>query len=185
MLRMRGANPSVRRGESLRDSPHPFPWGGETPPHGPPPPALRAARPLRCPRRKGISPRGKHPASRPPGKKAHLLPACFGCGALPPRSGVENRFAILHALFRGRETPSHTPSPGASRRKGVTPHRPTFPHPGVLPPRDGVAKLTPADVSLVVPVLGQDTRTVRSGADGGLLRPARPQGASLRSQSYS
>ena len=115
MLRMRGATP--RGGGANRFAIlHTLFCGEGKPLPTPPPPALRAARPLRCPRRKGISPRGKHPASRPPDKQAHLLPPFFGCGVLPPRAGVANRFAIRPTLSRGEGNPPHT-LPGASRRK--------------------------------------------------------------------
>ena len=117
---MRGANPSGRRRESLCDSPHPFLWGGETPPHTPP--RRRSAPPDLCIESApgGNLPEGQAPRIAPPGEKAHLLPAFFGCGALTPRGGVENRFAILPTLSCGEGKPLPTPLPGGAPRRQIS-----------------------------------------------------------------
>ena len=87
ILRMRGANPSGWARIASRFSP-PFPVGRGIPPHAPP--RRRSAPPDLCIESApgGNLPEGQAPGIAPPGEKAHLLPAFFGCGALTAFGGT-------------------------------------------------------------------------------------------------
>ena len=169
---MRGATPSGRRGESLRDSPHLFLWGGKPSPH--PSPALRAARPLHCPRREGIFPRGStpHPSPAAPGAAEPVRTL-----ALSPTGGSAQGGSTPHRATRRKE---HTCSlhssdagcyPLGTAWRIASRFSPPFPV-GRGNPSPGAwrRKLTPADLrppllARPVSVRALDRTPVPSGAE--------------------
>ena len=131
LVRVRGASPTGGYRASLRDPRHRLPWGGETPPHAPPP---RRSAPRMD--RTRVSPPHTPWKSTPHdfrnGTCGEYRDLC-ACGALSPRGDRANRSPIRAIVFREEGKPLATPLPrGAARREWIAPefrHRLLDPEP--------------------------------------------------------